>query len=86
MVIPYKVLPYFVIYIYWPDKNLGAEFLPYSSRKSELSVLNGCIFRGSRIIIPPPDRQSLLEELHDTHPGITKMKALARSSRHGHRN
>ena len=30
-------------------------------------------------MIPPPGRQLVLDELHDTHTGITKMKSLARS-------
>ena len=31
------------------------------------------------MIIPPKGRDALLRGLHDTHPGIVKMKALARS-------
>ena len=30
------------------------------------------------MIIPPKGRDALLRELHDTHPGIVKMRALAR--------
>ena len=30
-------------------------------------------------MIPPEGRQPLLEELHNTHLGVSKMKALARS-------
>ena len=63
----------------WPDELLDKEYRPYSSRRSELSVLDGCLLRGSRIIIPPPGRQLVLDELHETHPGTSKMKALARS-------
>ena len=32
-----------------------------------------------RVIIPKAYRKHLLELLHDTHPGIVKMKAVARS-------
>ena len=65
----------------WPDQNqkLDKEYQPYSIRKHELSVLDGCILWASRVIVPPPGRQLLLEELHESHPGISKMKALARS-------
>ena len=63
----------------WPDNKLGDSFTPYSSRKNELSVLNGCILWASRVVVPPPGRQLILDELHDTHPGISKMKALARA-------
>ena len=31
------------------------------------------------MVVPPQGRKRGLEELHDTHPGISKMKALARS-------
>ena len=34
---------------------------------------------GSRVIIPPKYRAQLLEQLHEGHPGIVRMKALARS-------
>lgn len=34
---------------------------------------------GSRVVIPPSLRQRLLDELHDSHPGIVRMKAVARS-------
>ena len=37
------------------------------------------LFWGARVVIPPKGRDTLLDELHDTHPGIVKMKAVARS-------
>ena len=59
----------------WPDdKKLGAEIKPYSSKKNKLSVLDGW---ASRVVVPPPGRQLVLDKLHSTHPGISKMKALA---------
>ena len=33
---------------------------------------------GSRVIIPPQGQSTMLQELHEGHPGMTKMKALAR--------
>ena len=63
----------------WPEEQLEADFKPYSCRRQELSVLNGCVLWGSRVIIPPQGRESVLRELHETHPGASKMKALARS-------
>ena len=65
----------------WPEQpqQLSKEFQPYVSLRLELSVLDGCILRGSRVVIPHPGRQLVLDELHDTHTGITKMKSLARS-------
>ena len=56
-----------------------SQFLkPYWSKRTELSVQNGCILWGSRVIVPPPSRVPLLQELHGSHPGICHMKSLAR--------
>ena len=62
----------------WP-KSAEPEFHPYYSRKLELSIQDHCILWGSRIIVPKPGREQLLSLLHEGHPGISKMKGLARS-------
>ena len=54
--------------------NSRKEFQPYVSLR-----LDGCILRGSRVVIPPPGRQLILDDLHDTNTGSTKIKSLARS-------
>ena len=48
-------------------------------RRYELSVQNGCVLWGSRVVVPPPGRAPILRLLHEGHPGISRMKALARS-------
>ena len=53
--------------------------IPYTRRKAELSTQNGCILWGSRVIVPPKLRKSLLHELHAGHAGSSRMKELARS-------
>ena len=63
----------------WPTAQLGEEYKPFTSRKDELSVIDGCILWGARIVVPPPGQKSVLEELHETHLGASKIKALARS-------
>ena len=45
----------------------------------ELSVQNGCVLWGSSVVVPPPGRAPILRLLHEGHPGISRMKALARS-------
>ena len=72
-----KVLQY--VQQEWPTEH-DPELEPYSSRRLELSTFDGCILWGSRIIIPSPGRQAVLQlqELHEGHPGITRMKALSR--------
>lgn len=64
----------------WPTHLEGEEGLqPYLRRQEELSTENGCVMWGSRVVVPPPARNKVIEVLHDTHPGITRMKGLARS-------
>ena len=62
----------------WPD-SLGEEYAVYFRRKEELSVQAGCLIWGSRVIIPTPGREAILSELHECHPGIVRMKAVALS-------
>ena len=62
----------------WP-KEVDPTMKMYQSRKLELSVQDGCLLWGSRVIIPKPGRAQILALLHDGHPGISKMKGLARS-------
>ncbi|XP_060100949.1 uncharacterized protein K02A2.6-like, partial [Heteronotia binoei] len=63
----------------WPAGKVEDAFRPFTSRKDELSTHKGCILWGSRVVVPPPLRRQVLEDLHETHPGIVRMKALARS-------
>ena len=60
-----------------PENDL--ELKPYFDRRTELSVHNGVLLWGSRVVVPPQGRISILHELHSAHPGIVRMKALARS-------
>lgn len=53
------------------------EFKPFLKRKLELSVQNNCLLWGGRIIVPPNLRDTVLQELHATHPGISRMKSLS---------
>ena len=48
-------------------------------RRHELTVVDNCLLWGRRVVIPQAFRQQLLKELHCTHLGMTKMKALARN-------
>ena len=52
---------------------------PYQRRSCELSIENGCILWANRVIIPSKFRSTVLEELHEGHLGMRRMKALARS-------
>ena len=42
----------------WPDDETGEDTLsPYTARKDELSVQNGCLLWGSRVVVPPQGRK-----------------------------
>ena len=52
---------------------------PFKALKDELTVTtNGIILRGSRIVIPESLQQRAIDIAHETHPGISKTKALLR--------
>ena len=44
-----------------------------------VSVHDGCLLWGTKVVVPAPGRNKIANELHEAHPGITRMKALARS-------
>lgn len=49
--------------------------------KKKIDVLtteNECLWYGERLIIPLKCQQRILELLHESHPGIVRMKCLAR--------
>ena len=62
----------------WPPVS-KKELEPFYRRKNEITLHDGCLMWGSRTIIPPKYRAQLLQQLHEGHPGIVIMKALARS-------
>lgn len=64
----------------WPgDTRQEIELQPYYRRRCELSVVDGCLLWGSRVVIPPSVREIILKELHTGHPGIARMRSLGRS-------
>ena len=64
----------------WPQDVEEEEGLkPYFIRRDELSVHAGRLLWGARVIVPLKGREKVLNILHDTHPGIVRMKSLARS-------
>ncbi len=62
----------------WPVDN-DPEVKPFKHRKQELSMEGDCLLWGNRIMVPKKLRAHLVEELHRDHPGVTRMKSLARS-------
>lgn len=61
----------------WP-RRLSNEFVPYKSKSSDICIEQGCLMWGCRVIVPLNFRKSILQTLHDSHPGIVRTKSLAR--------
>lgn len=62
----------------WPSQ-MSDDLKPYLAKRNELSIEGQCLLWGMRVVIPTSIRKHLLQELHRDHPGISKMKSLARS-------
>ena len=63
----------------WPNYCPDPEIKPYWNRREDLSLDDGCLLWGRRVVIPLKLQGHLLDELHECHPGMCRMKALARS-------
>ena len=63
----------------WREACGTGELRPYFNRKLELSAEQRGVLWGTRVVIPPKYRNRMLEELHETHQGICRTKAYARS-------
>ena len=64
----------------WPEARQEDSLKPFFNRKEELSVQDGCLLWGSRVIVPTEGHSVVLQELHQLHPEVSRIKALARMS------
>ena len=63
----------------WPcSDDIDKDLLWFYQHKDELSTEDGCLLWGYRIIIPKPGQAPLLSQVHEAHPGISRMKSLSR--------
>ena len=62
----------------WPS-SFSDALKPYFHRRYELTVEENCLLWGTRVIIPSALQSVILEDLHRDHPGVVRMKSLARS-------
>ncbi|PFX15928.1 Uncharacterized protein K02A2.6 [Stylophora pistillata] len=60
------------------EKCISDEFKIYYNKQDEFTVEDGCILRGTRAVIPAKYQAAVLSELHLNHPGMVRMKSLAR--------
>jgi hypothetical protein len=63
----------------WPDElEVNPEFQPYKSKTDELTMEDGCVLWGGRVVVPPKLREKVLDDLHLAHVGMVRMKMLER--------
>ena len=63
----------------WPHRDaIEKHVMPFYERRDELTVHDGCLLWGTRVIVPKVHRSDVLIQLHEGHPGITRMKGLSR--------
>ena len=55
----------------WSDTN-SEVLCPYKNRRNELSILDGCLLWGSRVVVPMAGRVIVLEELTLAIPVFSK--------------
>ena len=61
------------------QNNSDPDLATYYSRRNELTIHDGCLMWGISAIIPNKLHTKVLNELHEGHLGVVKMKSLARS-------
>ena len=61
----------------WPS-DISSDLKPYFDKRLELSLENGILLWGLRVVIPERFKLDIMNELHDQDPGIVRMKALSR--------
>ena len=66
----------------WPHavQELPKELQAYWTFREEMTVEDGLILKATRIVIPPTMRESILQQLHDGHPGFTKCHNRAKQT------
>jgi RNase H-like domain found in reverse transcriptase/Reverse transcriptase (RNA-dependent DNA polymerase)/Integrase zinc binding domain/Integrase core domain len=62
----------------WPDK-IDPFLKKFFTVKDKLSCEKGCLFFENRVVCPETLKREVVKVLHDGHPGIVRMKLLARS-------
>ena len=65
----------------WPEKaNLPSEQIQYYSVKDDLCVVEGILFKGTRLVIPSKLRLEMLSRIHQGHQGLIKSLSRARQT------
>ena len=52
------------------------QLQPYQRQHEELSVEDGCVLWGTRVVVPPAGHARVMEELQESHAGNHLLAAL----------
>ena len=66
----------------WPNniKEIPQVLHPYWTFHEELTIENGLILKGTRIVIPNKKWEAILKQIHDSHLGLTKYKLCTKQA------
>ena len=66
----------------WPElrRSVPEDVRPYWNMRDEISMSDGLVFAGERIVIPESMRQEMLQILHEPHMGMEITKSRARTA------
>ena len=66
----------------WPKtiKQVPPELQPYWTFREELTIEDGLILKGTRIVIPSKQCQAILKQIHKGHLGLNKCKLRAKET------
>ena len=66
----------------WPKniKQVPPELQSYWTFREELTIEDGLILKGTRIVIPNKQQQAILKQLHEGHLGLNKCKLRAKET------
>ena len=63
----------------WPNSSSHDSVVrPYFAKQNDMAVEGSALLCGLRVVIPKQLRKDVLNLLHECHPGIVRMKSLAR--------
>ena len=65
----------------WPEKNQVSNAVkPYWQVRGELTIAQGLVLKGTRLVIPASMQRQTPNQIHEGHKGITKCRERAKIS------
>ena len=65
----------------WPNRHsIPAAVKAYWKARNSLSIHNNLLLFNSRVVVPPPLQENVLERIHEGHQGISRCQMLTKAS------